>query len=84
MQSTKQSPAFPTIYSTSAVYPKALPPEAKEHRGVDRSFMIACGLGAVTVVFGMAALVYQFTPEFNRLKNASSQGEIPNFSTLRG
>jgi hypothetical protein len=86
MQSTKQNQAFSTVYSASPipVPAKVLSPEIKEKQESDRSFMIACCLGAVTVVFGIAALVYQFTPEFNKLRNASSQGEVPDFSTFQG
>jgi hypothetical protein len=79
MQSTQQNKALSSSYATAA---KVAPsePKAKEF---DRSFMIACCLGAATVVFGLAALVYQFTPEFIRLRDASSQGEIPKIGTLQ-
>jgi hypothetical protein len=84
MQSTKQNQAFSAVSSASPVHAKVLSPKVKERRGVDRSFMIACGLGAVTVIFGVTALVYQFAPEFNKLRDASSQGEMPNFPTFLG
>lgn len=83
MQSTKPNQAFSSVYSTP-VTPKALSPKLREGKSVDRSFVIACCLGAVTVVFGVTALVYQFAPEFNKLRNASSQSEVPKFSTFQG
>jgi hypothetical protein len=83
MQSTQQNKALPAVYSTSPVYAKAAQSEVKA-KGIDRSFLIACGLGTVTVIFGLAALVYQFMPEFQRLKDASSQGEISKIGTLQG
>jgi hypothetical protein len=83
MQSTQQSKAIAAVYSNSPVYAKALPQESKA-KGIDRPFVISCCLGAVTVIFGMAALVYQFTPEFSRLKDASGQGEMPKIGTLPG
>jgi hypothetical protein len=84
MQSTKPNQAFSSVYVNPPVTAKALSSEVKEGRGVDRSFVIACCLGAITVVFGAATLVYQFAPEFNKLRNASSQGEVPTFSTFQG
>ena len=84
MQSTKPDQAFSSVYPSSPVTSKSLSPKLREGKGVDRSFLIACGLGAVTVVFGMTALVYQFAPEFSKLRNASSQGEIPKFSSFQG
>jgi hypothetical protein len=80
MQSTQQNKVLSSGYATAAA--KVLPstPKAKE---IDRSFVIACCLGTATAIFGLAALVYQFTPEFTRLRDASSQGEIPKIGTLQ-
>jgi hypothetical protein len=83
MQSTQQNKALSAVYSTSPVYAKVLPSEPKA-KGIDRSFLIACGLGTATVIFGLAAMIYQFMPEFERLKDASSQGEMPKIGTLQG
>jgi hypothetical protein len=75
MQSTKHNP------SLSAYTPaKSVAPEAKKGLGIDRSFAIACGLGIATVIFGFAALFYQFAPEINKFKNNSSQGETPELT----
>ncbi|MBW4513604.1 MAG: hypothetical protein KME11_00080 [Timaviella obliquedivisa GSE-PSE-MK23-08B] len=84
MQSTQSNQAFPQVYSDSSVTSKAASTGLSEGKGMERSFAIACGLGAVTVVFGITALIYQFAPEFNRLRNASGQGEVPKFSTFQG
>ncbi len=85
MQSTKSNQAFSSVYPNSPVTSKApSPTKLREGEGIDRSFLIACGLGAVTIIFGITALVYQFAPEFNKLRNASSQGEMPKFSNLQG
>jgi hypothetical protein len=84
MQSTKQNQAFSALYPASPAHAKVSTPKVKERQEGDRSFMVACCLGAVTVIFGVTALVYQFAPEFNKLKNASSQGERPSFSALKG
>jgi hypothetical protein len=84
MQSTKQNPALSALYSAAPVHAKVSQPEVKEQREGDRSFTIACCLGAVTVVFGVTALVYQFAPEFNKLRNASSQSASTNFPTFQG
>jgi hypothetical protein len=84
MQSTKSNQAFSSVYSNPAVTSKASSPDLSEGKGIDRSFVIACGLGAVTIVFGVTALIYQFAPEFNRLRNASSQVEVSRFSAFQG
>jgi hypothetical protein len=85
MQSTQQNQALSSVYSpasvpsNSPVAPKAadVPPQ----RVIDRSFVVACCLGGVTVIFGLAALIYQFAPEFSRLKNSVS--EAPQMSNLQ-
>jgi hypothetical protein len=89
MQSTKSKQAFSSIYSKAPVTSKAPSPtlsesQVNESKGMERSFVIACGLGAVTVIFGVTALIYQFAPEFNKLRNASGQVEKLNFSTFEG
>jgi hypothetical protein len=85
MQSTKSNQALPSTYSKSPAPSKAPSLEVNsESEGMERSFAIACGLGAVTVIFGVTALIYQFAPEFNKLRNASSQVEVPEFPTFWG
>ena len=84
MQSTKSNQAFASVYSNPPVTSKAPAPDLSEGKGMERSFVIACGLGAVTVVFGVTALIYQFAPEFNKLRNASSQVEVSRFSAVQG
>lgn len=84
MQSTKSNQALPSTYSKSPAPSKAPSLEVNSDEGIERSFAIACGLGAVTVIFGVTALIYQFAPEFNKLRNASSQVEAPEFPIFRG
>jgi len=89
MHSTKSKQAFPSTYSKTPVASKAPSPglsdgKLSENEEMERSFMIACGLGAVTVIFGVTALIYQFAPEFNKLRNASGQVEVPEFSVFHG
>jgi hypothetical protein len=65
MQSTK----------ASSVQPARRPAE------INWSFWLSCGMGAVTVVLGLAALAYQFAPDFNKLKPHVSQGNLEQTTT---
>jgi hypothetical protein len=82
MQSAKQKPSFSSIYVNAPVYVNPSATEVKERREMDRSFAIACTLGFVTVVFGFAALIYQFVPEFNKFRANTIQGEAPQTSSF--
>jgi hypothetical protein len=70
MQSTKQKLAF-SAYTQPAT-------ESKKSLNVDRSFLIACGLGLATTVFGFMALFNQFSAEFDELTNR--QSAAPEFT----
>jgi hypothetical protein len=86
MQSTKQNLALSSKFAKAPVYitPPANPTatEVQERRERDRSFAIACGLGFATIVFGFAALMYQFAPDFNKFRANTIQGEVPQASSL--
>jgi hypothetical protein len=86
MQSTKQNLALSSKFAKAPVVyinPSAMSTtEVQERRERDRSFAIACTLGFVTIVFGFAALMYQFAPDFNKFRANTIQGEVPPTSSL--
>jgi hypothetical protein len=85
MQSTKRNLALSSKFAKAPVsinLPAASATEDQDRRDRDRSFAIACTLGFVTVVFGFAALMYQFTPDFNKFRANSIQGAVPQASSL--
>jgi hypothetical protein len=85
MQSTKQNLALSSKFAKAPVsinLPATSATEDQERRERDRSFAIACGLGFVTVVFGFAALMYQFAPDFKKFRANTIQGEVPQASSL--
>jgi hypothetical protein len=72
MQSTKRNSDLSAYVSAQAAAPK-------KSFTFDRSFAIACLLGVATTVFGFAALINQFSAEFENFQN-NSQGETSDFT----
>jgi hypothetical protein len=72
MQSTKRN-------SDLSAYVPAQTAAPRKSFTLDRSFAIACVLGVATTIFGFAALVHQFSAEFENFQN-NSQGETSDFT----
>jgi hypothetical protein len=71
MQSTKRNLSF-SAYTQPAAEPK-------KPLSVDRSFLIACGLGLATTVFGFVALFNQFSAELDEFQ-LNRQSAAPEFT----